>query len=230
MGYVEADIIKMCDKAWHDVATFYQADCINYRGRTSDTGRYYSEIAAEYVLNRMEEFKAGIPMITRESCYDLHHDGSYREGTGRDEEVIAIKMFLQSQSGYKFGGIGTIIDYQTPLKNKRDDAAGKIDLLALNGEVLRILELKKPDSKETMLRCVLEGYTYLKTVNKEKLIKDFNLSPDTKVMASPFVFYKREQWSEWIEKRPMLMRLMSELESTPYFIKEQDGKFIVEED
>lgn len=227
MGYVESDIIKMCDRAWNDIATFYQADCINYRGKTSDTDRYYSEIVAEYVLNHMEEFKAGIPTITRESCYDLQHDGSYREGTGRDEEVIAIKMFLQSQSGYRFSGIGNIIDYQTPLKNKRDDTAGKIDLLALDGEVLRILELKKPDSKETMLRCVLEGYTYLKTVDKEKLIKDFDLLPNTKVMASPFVFYNREQWSEWVEKRPMLTRLMSELESIPYFIQEQDGKFII---
>lgn len=230
MGYVESDIIKMCDRAWNNMATFYQLDCINYRGKTSDTDRYYSEIVAEYVLNHMEEFKAGIPTITRESCYDLQHDGSYREGTGRDEEVIAIKMFLQSQSGYRFGGIGTIIDYQTPLKNKRDDTAGKIDLLALDGEVLRILELKKPDSKETMLRCVLEGYTYLKTVDKEKLIKDFNLLPNTKVMASPFVFYEGEQWNEWDEKRSMLMKLMRELESTPYFIKEQDGKFMIMED
>lgn len=230
MGYVESDIIKMCDEAWDDIATFYQVDCINYRGKTSDTDRYYSEIVAEYVLNHIEEFKAGIPTITRESSYDLHHDGSYREGTGRDEEIIAIKMFLQSQSGDRFGGIGTIIDYQTPLKNKRDDMAGKIDLLALDGEVLRILELKKPDSKETMLRCVLEGYTYLKTVDKEKLVKDFKLLPNTKVMASPFVFYKKEQWSEWVEKRPMLMKLMSELESTPYFIKKQDGKFIIWED
>lgn len=230
MGYVESDIIKMCDRAWNDIVTFYQADCINYRGKTSDTDRYYSEIVAEYVLNHMEEFKAGIPTITRESCYDLQHDGSYREGTGRDEEVIAIKMFLQSQSGYRFSGIGNIIDYQTPLKNKRDDTAGKIDLLALDGEVLRILELKKPDSKETMLRCVLEGYTYLKTVDKEKLIKDFNLLPNTKVMASPFVFCEGEQWNEWDEKRSMLMKLMRELESTPYFIKEQDGKFMIMED
>lgn len=107
MGYVESDIIKMCDKAWNDIATFYQADCINYRGRTSDTNRYYSEIVAEYVLNHMEEFRAGIPMITRESCYDLHHNGTYREGTGR---------------------------------------------------------------------------------------KDFNLLPNIKVLASPFVFYKRARW------------------------------------
>lgn len=131
-----------CNEAWNDIEAFYQADCINYRGRTSDTNRYYSEIVAEYVLNHMEEFRAGIPTITRESCYDLHHNGVYRRGTGR---------------------------------------------------------------------------------------KDFNLLPNIKVMASPFVFYKREQWSEWVEKRPMLMKLMSELESIPYFINEQDGKFIIRE-
>ena len=229
MGYSETEIIEMCDAAWMNIPVFYKADCINYRGKTSDTDRHYSEVIAEYIVNRAEEFKRGIPTITREGSYDVKHDGSYREGTNRDEEVIAIKMFNQGRNK-PYACIGTIIDYQTPLKNSRDDKAGKIDLLAFDGNLLRVLELKKPDSKETMLRCVLEGFTYLRTVDQEKLKRDFDIPLEAKVTASPFVFYDGDQYREWKEGRKMLTRLMTELDSVPFFIEEQGGNYVVRED
>ena len=46
-------------------------------------------------------------------------------------------MFRQKEISY----VGEILDYQTPLKNKRSDEAGKIDLLSYDGRILRILEL-----------------------------------------------------------------------------------------
>lgn len=95
-----------------------------------------------------------------------------------------MKLFVLSQNqGKVFDVIGKIIDYQTPLKDIQTDKAGKIDLLAYNEneKTLRILELKKLDSKETMLRCVLEAYTYLKIVDKAKLLKDFGLPKNTKL-------------------------------------------------
>ena len=120
-----------------------------------------------------------------------------------------------------------MIDYQTPLKNKREDEAGKIDLLAYDGTTLRILELKKPDSVETMLRCVLEGYTYLKTANIAKLLEDFKLPSDTIVNACPFVFKNGEQHSEMMEQRPHLKRLMDLLDSKPYYIAGRDENFSI---
>lgn len=230
MNYTEDEIIKMCDNALEDIATFYRKDFINYRGKSSDTKRYYTEIVAECILNHLNFFKNNIPVINRQSCYNLDHNGYYREETGRVEEVIAIKMFNRSaKDGYCYKGIGKIIDYQTPLKSKRTDVAGKVDLLAYDGNVLRILELKKPSSEETMLRCVLEGYTYLCTADKKKLLCDFALPQDTEVRASPFVFMNGEQWKEWNEGRPMLFRLMLELDIKPYFIQEKDEKYEVME-
>lgn len=217
--YSLSEIHEMCKKALERVETFYQQDFINYRGKTTDTNQLYTEIVADFVLNNINAFLNNIPQITRMKNYNQKHDGVYREGTGRDEEIIAIKMFNQSQKdGYTFDKIGKIIDYQTPLKSKKDDKAGKIDLIAYDGSILRILELKKPSSSETMLRCVLEGYTYLKTVDQQKLLNDFELPLDTVVKASPLVFYGGEQYKEWQNKNPKLIRLMEELESEPYFI------------
>lgn len=126
--------------------------------------------------------------------------------------------------------IGTMLDYQTPLKSVRTDKAGKIDLLSYDGTVIRVLELKRSDSKETMPQCVLEGFTYLQTVDKVLLRKDFGLPENTLIKASPFVFRGGVQWQEWKENRPMLNRLMERLDSKPFFIIESNSSYSVVEE
>ena len=227
MGYTRSEIIDECKTAFQSKSTFYKQPFINYRGKTDDTDEYFTEVIAEFLCGRITEFMNGITVITRETTYKTPgHDGIIKDlDSGREEEIIAMKMY-DKQYDY----IGNMIDYQTPLKNKRNDEAGKIDLLAYDGATLRILELKKPDSTETMLRCVLEGFTYLKTANISKLLADFKLPSGTIVKACPFVFRNGEQHSEMREQRPHLKRLMDLLESKPYYISEINGKFSVTEE
>lgn len=227
MGYTRNDILEQCKAAFQNKSTFYKQSFINYRGKTEDTDEYFTEVIAEFLCEHISEFMNGITVITRESPYKTPgHDGVIKDlDSGREEEIIAMKMYDKQ---YDF--IGKMIDYQTPLKNKRTDEAGKIDLLAYDGATLRILELKKPDSVETMLRCVLEGFTYLKTANIAKLLADFKLPSGTIVKACPFVFRNGEQHSEMREERPHLKRLMDLLDSKPYYISEINGKYYVTEE
>ena len=236
--YSKDEIIKKLEVAKSEMGQFYSQDFVNYRGKTSDKERdYYTEIIAEWLLDNIELFN-DIKMISRENSYKVDsHDGKIKnEKSEREEEIIAMKLFHFSQNqGKVFDIIGKIIDYQTPLKNIRADKAGKIDLLAYNEEekTLRILELKKPDSEETMLRCVLEAYTYLKVVDKDKLLKDFGLPENTKIKACPFVFYGKEQHKEMKEmkeikdSRKNLEKLIEELGIEVIYLKEKDGEYIV---
>ena len=232
MGYTKQDTLDKCQEKLNDLKTFYQAPIVNYRGKTCDTGDYYTEVIAEFVCNNIDLFSSKIPVITRKASYKTaSHKGEYSSTSNRDEEVIAIKMFNQSKSNiglYDF--IGKIIDYQTPLKSIRKDVAGKIDLISYDGSVLRMLELKKPDSIETMLRCVLEAHTYNKTVDVRKLLSDFNLPDDTIVMASPFVFVGSIQHQEMKESRQWLKQLMELLEITPFYIVENNGRYHIKEE
>ena len=171
-------------------------------------------------------------MISRESSYKVkNHDGKIKdENSNREEEKITMELFDYSQNkGVTFDIIGEIIDYQTPLKNVQKDDVGKIDLLAYNEKekILRILELKKPDSKETMLRCVLEAYTYLRIVDKAKLLKDFDLPEDTIVKACPFVFFEGEQYKEMQEGREHLEELITKLDVEIIYLKEKNGEYKV---
>ena len=230
--YSKDEIIKKLEVAKSEMWKFYSQDFVNYRGKTSDKERdYYTEIIAEWLLDNIELFN-DIKMISRENSYKVDsHDGKIKnKDSRREEEIIAMKLFDFSQNqGKVFDIIGKIIDYQTPLKNVRGDKAGKIDLLAYNEneKTLRILELKKPDSKETMLRCVLEAYTYLKVVDKAKLLKDFGLPENTKIKACPFVFYEKEQYREMQQDKENLKDLIKKLEIEVIYLKEEKGEYNV---
>ena len=232
--YSKDEIKKKLEVAKSEMWKFYSQDFVNYRGKTSDKERdYYTEIIAKWLLDNIELFN-DIKMISRENSYKVDsHDGKIKnEKSEREEEIIAMKLFDFSQNqGKVFDVIGKIIDYQTPLKNVQTDKAGKIDLLAYNEKenpkTLRILELKKIDSKETMLRCVLEAYTYLKVVDKAKLLKDFALPENTKIKACPFVFYGKEQYKEIQEDRKHLKDLIKKLGIEVIYLEEKDGEYSI---
>jgi len=227
--YSKEEIIKKLEASKSEMGQFYSEDFLNYISETSDKEGDYTEIIAGWLLDNIELFNE-IKLITREKSYKVKtHDGIIKnEESKREEEKIAMKLFDFSQNrGKVFDIIGKIIDYQTPLKNVRGDKVGKIDLLAYNEneKTLRILELKRPDSKETMLRCVLEAYTYLKVVDKAKLLKDFGLTEDTKIKACPFVFYDDEQYKEIQEDRKHLKELMKNLDVEPIYLKGEGGEY-----
>lgn len=230
MGYTKSQILEKCHIAFKNKSTFYKKGFINYRGKTTDSKEYYTEVIAEFLCKNIEEYISGIKCISRKSSYKTPgHDGVYDPSSNREEEKIAMQLYTQSKTEGPYALIGEILDYQTPLKSTAKDTAGKIDLISFDGSTMRILELKKPDSTETMLRCVLEGFTYLKTVDCNKLILDFGYEPTSVTLkASPFVFYGGVQHDEALEQRPNLMNLMTLLESKPYYIIE-DEKFIVTE-
>ncbi len=229
MQYTRQEIVNKCQQALDDNKCFNKQPFTNYGGKTTDSNEYYTEVIAEFLFDNLDVYINGIPKITRESLYNTPtHTGEFDETTPREEEKIAKEMFKQSKDGIPYNLIGDIIDYQTPLKNKRTDIAGKIDLLSYDGNCLRVLELKKPFSDETMLRCVLEGYTYLKTVDAAKLLDNFKLPTNTKVVACPFVFKYGKQYQEMLEKRPYLFKLMEMLESKPYYITKENNLYKVE--
>ena len=190
-----------------DMGNFYKRKVVNYRGTTSDSKEYYTEVVAEWILKNIYLFDY-IKPITREKSYKVDsHDGKNKDNDSNREE------------------------------EKQTDKAGKIDLLAYNEneeeKTLRILELKKPDSEETMLRCILEAYTYLKVVDKDKLLKDFGLPEDTEIKACPFVFYDGEQHQEMKEikdSRKNLGELIEKLGIEVIYLKEENGEYSVIEE
>lgn len=216
-GYKKDEIINKLENL-KDISTLYKEDFINYRGDTTDTKEKYTEVIAEWLIKNFNLFD-NIKKITRQSSYKVDtHDGKHNnQNSNRLEEIMAIKIFNQKSLNI----LGEVIDYQTPLKDKLGDEAGKIDIVNYDkdNKIAYLLELKREDSKETMLRCVLEIFTYSKTLDKDKFLEDFNLPKDTKIKASPLVFFNGSQYKEMIEAdNKFLKQLMDKLDIEPFYI------------
>lgn len=221
-GYIKDEIINKLENL-KDISTLYKEDFINYRGDTIDTKEKYTEVIAEWLIKNFNLFD-NIKKITRQSSYKVDtHDGKHNnQNSNRLEEIMAIEIFNQKSLNI----LGKVLDYQTPLKNERDDKAGKIDIVSYNKDIktVYLLELKKEDNEETMLRCVLEIFTYSKTLDKDKFLEDFNLPKDTKIKASPLVFFNGYQYKEMIEAdNKYLKDLIKKLEIELFYISKNNN-------
>lgn len=233
-GYKKDEIINKLENL-KDISTLYKEDFINYRGDTIDTKEKYTEVVSEWLLNNIDLLYK-IKKITRLSSYKVNtHKGKHNNPTSnRKEEIIAMEIFRQGSLNI----LGKILDYQTPLKNEQKNKAGKIDIVSYNKDIktVYLLELKKEDSKEdekkdkkeTMLRCVLEIFTYFKTLDKDKFLEDFNLPKDTKIKASPLVFFNGSQHKEMVDdNNKFLKQLMDKLDIEPFYITKNSNYYAI---
>lgn len=155
-------------------ANFYKSAIVNYKGYVNGSKDLYSEVIAESLVNDsfIKDWLNLIPV--RPEHFKINHPNRDENVdalkiTNRKEEILAKLLFYQSE----VAGLGYIFDYQTPLKEKQNDSYGKIDLLGYNTDdkCYSVIELKyRPSgSEETLLRCVLEAYTYYRLLDIKQI-------------------------------------------------------------
>lgn len=211
--HTRLEVLDMIYEAEKEMNSFYRMKFVNYTGTTlkADGNEFYTEIVCEHLLNHFDLFDK-INGISRAEYKVLTHTGTTpRPTSNRLEERIALSLF-----GKNLNPIGKFIDYQVPLKSVQKDKAGKIDLVAFDDAtgVLRLIELKAPKSKETLLRCVLEIFTYYKTVHIPNLLKSYGLDNKcTKIKICPLFFKNSTQDDEYnsLKNRDNLCDLMHKI-------------------
>lgn len=156
-------------------ANFYKSAVVNYKGCVKDSKNLYSEVIAETLVNDnfIKDWLNLIPVRPEHFKINHSHKDESLESikiTNRKEEILAKLLFYQGN----IDGLGYIFDYQTPLKETQNDSYGKIDLLGYNTDdkYYSVIELKyRPSgSDETLLRCVLEAYTYYKLLDLDQIV------------------------------------------------------------
>ncbi len=163
-------------------ANFYKAPIINYKGYVTGKSKVnntrYSEVIADTLVSKgyIKTWLELEPL--RPNHFDIGHhhsesvDINKLQISNRKEEILAKLLFYQRE----VKDLGYIFDYQTPLKETRNDSYGKIDLLGYNNAdaCYSVIELKyRPSgSDETLLRCILEAYTYYKLLDLNQIKSD----------------------------------------------------------
>lgn len=208
----------------------YNHALVNAKGETPKTSGEttpYTEIIAHLLLqdanfklfiSALSSHKKEMSFQHGKGYYNPDHkmlaSGSFPVKPLREEEWIA-KMLM----GRTFKQFGKVFDYQVPLSRDSSNRSksGKIDLVSRKGNQIFLLELKRPGSKETLLRCILESYTYFKLTDHRKFIADFKLGNPSNFtfIPSPLFFTDSQQRIEWQEmlngKRPELAKLSKKL-------------------
>ena len=227
----------------------YSSEIVDYTGYIKDSKERDTEFIAKYLIGHPDFFKSMKNSRRKKYKTEEHirpvkfskRPKTFINNRGnREEEWIAKEIFNEQF----INGLGEVIDYQTPLKapgaGKANLGLGKIDLLAFNDSELIILELKKPETDETLLRCVLEAYTYYCNIKGSLDIlinKDnFNLASETKLKKAVFVFDGKDSrpYQEYIDNKnenTYVLQLMKNFNVDIYAIDEkvyiEQRKFIV---
>jgi ribonuclease J len=187
-----------------------------------------NEIVAEILLED-ENYNAlkSIDQITREETYKTpSHEKLARDvvlgSSNRSEELTAKWLYHK-----EILGLGKVLDFQVPLKNVQADKAGKIDLLTHNSDtnIAHLLELKVPDSPETLLRCVLEIYTYWCIADRQKLLDDFKISGE-ELRKGILVYNPSRPYTDYSNECKKVRELMEKLD-VDFFVLSADNTRIL---
>lgn len=170
---------KNCTKQ-EVVGNFYKTSILNYRGYVTGEKKIkenlYTERIAKSIFDNdlLTVWKCLVPVRTNHFVPDHSKEYECIISTNRKEEILAKLLYRQGD----VGELGKILDYQTPLKSEKSDSYGKIDLLSYNkkNNLISIVELKyRPSvSDETLLRCILEAYTYYKLLALDQVKQKLN--------------------------------------------------------
>lgn len=115
--------------------------------------------------------------------------------------------------------IGRIKDYEIPLLLYKNGRASnrRIDLVSVSSDKKKvyILELKRVGSAESILRCLLEAFTYSMFINRKKFREEFEVEPFAKIVVCPLIFEGSTPYNQLVENKtnPQFNELLRKMES-----------------
>jgi len=236
--YTENDIVVMVNNfiAKNSPELLYKQGFVNYRGKTKDTGEYYTEVIARELINK--DFVGQLRKIApiNRKNYNAGHSPNTKcmnIQSNRIEENIAIALYSASNIfGITFGRLGQIIDYQVPLKATRKNAGvGKIDLISKTKDEIWLIELKyykskdKQSSRNTLLKAALEIATYYQQLNKKNFInsyEEFSGYRQDQIRKAVLIFDEDNINEEYLQLKscnmPLLKHLLKRLDVSIFVI------------
>lgn len=215
---------KVRNKLENDPNLFYKESFLNYTGKTIDTKEPYTEVIADelvkyydqlrrigenYPIRKAKSFNAHPNHIPNVNCrLKQFNQLEYCE------KLLAIALYNSNNTDC----LGKILDYEVPLKEKQSDKHGKIDLVSLKDQSVILIELKikaKNGIDETLLRALLEIYTYYKLIKNsfDKIMKDYKLPSDNYKRFQPAILTDEKALSgitlSNIKEYPRILALIS---------------------
>ncbi len=141
-------------------------------------GAGYTEWIAERVAASLDGLRLVTDGLRARSFRVADHRGQIKLGTGI-EQLTEKRLVRAMFNAAELPLLGRVIDYEVPLKDDDAAAHGDIDLLCTPPGVCLCVEVKKPLAGESVLKAVLQAFTYTSLVatRKEAFLTSFGLDP-----------------------------------------------------
>lgn len=133
---------------------------------------------------KRDRFMAHSPRNTKDDpAYDrrsgIHKDITINSQYPEKNIARLMVKFARGKDRFDtdYSDIGRPLNFEVPIYEHRGEPYDGIDMISYDAATSKmfLLELKRPRSQESLLRCVLESYTYLKAIgNWKRFIADFN--------------------------------------------------------
>lgn len=202
--------LRSFQKDWFSI---YQSDYLNARTNT--------DAVAEWILSQFGEITLNTAGLREKNFCVCEHRGQARLKTNVSQ-VTEKRLVRAMYNARKVAPLGTIRDYEIPLKATRGAKHGDLDLIAYRPSELMIIEAKAPQSRETILKAILQAYTYtMLIVAKDKIktqfLKEFGVvKPGKSVKLVPVVItfesaVSGDQLGSLGRKYPETVRLIKRL-------------------
>ena len=143
------------------------------------------------------------------------HRGQIELSTGI-EQLTEKRLVRAMRNSGTLPALGRVVDYEIPLKETDDARHGDIDLLcAPPSDDVLCVEAKQPSSKESLLKGVLQAYTYTSLVARRKasFLDDFGLNKGARLAPAVLTFSGARSGQQLLSlgKYPHLLALIRRL-------------------
>jgi len=170
---------------WQDI----KKDWYNVYQWGSLQSKYYSDDIADIIVNDFHLINL-VKKDLRQNNFKIDdHCGQTQLSTSITQftEKRFFRALFNFANEQPLEHIGIVIDYETPLKASKGAKHGDIDLLARNNNNLFVIEAKKHNSSESILKAILEAYVYSKLVSSVKRNFYASFGLDIKLSLTPAI-------------------------------------------
>jgi hypothetical protein len=184
---------------------------------------------------------------SRDSMVEAHQGYALDSHNGNDLEDTVNKHIYRINRMDKDGivdySLGRIVDYDVPLKRGGDSPIeiGNISLISETMDKLYIMNLKESNSKESLLRIVLETITKFDMISRRRLLNDYNDDKINKFkyahtkddIIPAIVLYENTRAYKEFKEVPiggLIPQLVYKYHIHFFFLKKEEGNYILLED
>ena len=190
-----------------------------YQSESLKAASYSEKYFARWILEEFDDIALNTENLRQARFKVPDHHGQAQVAQTQVLEMTEKRLVRALFNAARLPPLGSMLDYEVPLKTTEAAPHGDIDLLTHDASSLLLIEAKQGGSSESLLKAVLQAYTYSSLVAhvKASFVGCYGMDESVKLTPAVLTFgtaASGKQLAE-LERQPntraLILRLNQEL-------------------